>query len=128
MTTILESIIDRFPEGLDQTVIRILMRHQGRENKITRKDLLRAINVSGFPKVDDRSLRALINVLRKSGEMICSAGGTNGGYWLAADYAELDEFIQRELHPRAMDLLEQEKALTTSGRERWGSNLQPRMM
>ena len=127
MTSVQESLIDGFPEGLDQCMMRILARHVGRQHVIPRTKLLDAIHFSGYSSVDDRSMRALINALRKSGEMICSSGGINGGYWLAASYAELDEYISHELEPRAKDLLEQMHALKTSARERWNDGLQPRI-
>ena len=65
-------------------------------------------------------MRACINELRKAGHLICSTGGEGGGYYLPEDWEEMNEFIERELHPRAMDLLEQEKALIAEAEKRWG--------
>jgi hypothetical protein len=98
----------------------VLKFHTGRKNAVSRPAMLTYLKQLGFNLKDDRPMRAAINLLRKQGIEICSAGGENGGYWLAADHEELEEYIQRELHPRAMDLLEQEKALKAEAEKRWG--------
>jgi hypothetical protein len=82
--------------------------------------MLKQLGQLGFPMKDDRPMRECINELRKRGQFICSAGGHKGGYWLAADPAELQDYIDRELHPRAVDLLEQEKALRAAADKQWG--------
>jgi len=110
MSNIVDSYLDHLPAGLDRFLIRLMGFHIGEANAISRSDLLREINNSCF-NISDRSLRVLINSLRKSGHAICSKGGIQGGYYLASSYEELEDFIQRELHSRAMDLLEQEKSL-----------------
>lgn len=67
-------------------------------------------------------MRAQINLLRKQGVLIYSAGGHGGGYYIARDWGELEDYIRQELRPRAIDLLEQEKALKTGARREWGEN------
>lgn len=91
-------------------VLAILEHHQGRENAISRSALLLELATGGNP-THDRVCRAAINALRKSGTPICSTGGIAGGYFLAASQKELEDYIDCELHSRAMDLLEQEKAM-----------------
>ena len=115
----LQKMVDELPPGLDRAVLRVLGFHPGREAAISRADLLRELANHGF-RVPDRAARATINQLRKLGNPICSAGGEGGGYYMARDWKELDEFIEREMHSRAMDLLEQEKALRKEGERRWG--------
>ncbi len=109
--------------GLEQAIKRILERHVGRNEAIRRKSLLRLLANASY-QVTDRVMRAQINQLRKDGVLICSAGGENGGYWLAESPEELEEFIEHELHPRAMDFLEQEKALKLEAARRWGEGKQ----
>lgn len=119
----LQKMIDELPPGLDRAVLRILGFHLGREAAISRADLLMELGNHGF-RVPDRAARAAINQLRKLGNPICSAGGEGGGYYLARGWNELVEFIDREMHSRAMDLLEQEKALRKEGERRWGAQEQ----
>ena len=37
-----------------------------------------------------------------------------------ADWNELDDYFYRELHPRAMNILEQEKAMRSQAEKTWG--------
>jgi len=106
----LAEYIDQLPAGLDRAVLRILNFHKGRSKAISRADLVTNLARMGF-KVHERAARATINQLRKQGHTICSTGGEEGGYWLANNWDELMEYVDRELHGRAMDLLEQEKSL-----------------
>jgi len=117
------------PAGIERAMIRLLDFHVGREKAISRGDLVLVLTASGF-RVSERVARQVINELRKRGFLICSTGGEGGGYWLAVSWQELNEYIERELHARAMDLLEQEKALRREAERRWGRyspNLQTRM-
>src|SRR5512139_3062396 len=115
----LEEFVGSLPMGLERAVLRVLGFHQGRDQAIGRRDLLAAVAQHGFV-VHERALRAQINELRKEGHPICSTGGEDGGYWMAANWDELNEFADRELHSRAMDLLEVERALREAGERRWG--------
>ena len=116
-----DDILANLPSGLDRAILSILRYHKGRENAIPRDDLLEMLKMHGWSPVD-RSVRAQINLLRKDGHLICSAGGHGGGYYLARDWSELEDYIGQELKPRALDLLEQEKALRLGGRREWGIN------
>jgi hypothetical protein len=114
-----EDYIADMPAGLDRAIMRVLSYHVGREKAIGRESLLVALLDVGF-RVQDRVARAAINDLRKRGQVICSAGGEGGGYWLAKSWEELNEYHQRELHPRAMDLLEQERSQRQAAEVLWG--------
>lgn len=117
----LDHLIDELPPGLDRTVLRILQSRIGRDNAISRGELLALVRrMPGCGKVADRQLRACVNQMRKEGHLICSTGGESGGYWQPASWDELLEYIEREVHSRAMDLLEQEQALKKEGERRWG--------
>lgn len=115
----LSEVVDHMPPGLDRALLRVLSQRRGRDLAISREDLLAALRSLGF-KVHERQARAAINELRKTGQMICSTGGEGGGYWLASSWEELEEYLSHEVHPRAMDLLEQEAALRRSGELAWG--------
>lgn len=114
-----QRMVEEMPAGLDRAILRVLSFHVGRDLAISRSQLVIDVAQHGF-FVHERQARAAINLLRKSGHAICSTGGEDGGYWLASDWAELMEYIEREIHSRAMDLLEQEGALKRMARETWG--------
>lgn len=116
----LDALIDELPAGLERCLLRALTFHVGRENAIGRSDLLQTVRRGGFSRLSDRQLRAQINQLRKAGTMICSAAGEEGGYYLSSNWDELNEYLQREVHSRAMDLLEQEQSLRQAAEKRWG--------
>ena len=112
-------IISSLPAGVERAILRVLSFHQGAENAIPRFNLLADIKWHGFD-ISEREMRAAINSLRKGGALICSAGGNGGGYFSPASPQELEDYFQRELHPRAMDLLEQEKAMREAAEKTWG--------
>jgi len=118
--TLLDEMIDNLPAGLDRAILRALSFSIGRDHSIPRASLLNNIRAVGFKKLSDRQLRLQINQLRKDGHVICSIGGIDGGYYIAGSWDELNEYLQREVHSRAMDLLEQEKALREAGEKTWG--------
>src|SRR4030042_4861458 len=119
MSTILDEMIREMPAGLDRAILRVLSFHQGKGNAVSRGRLILELYRMGF-KVHERVMRASINELRKNGQLICSMGGEGGGYYLAENQEELVEYIDHEVHPRSMDLLEQEKALREAAEKRWG--------
>ncbi|MBN1535168.1 MAG: hypothetical protein JW908_00445 [Anaerolineales bacterium] len=116
----LQDVIYNLPPGLDRAILRILAFYKGRRHTIGRKQLIYELKIVGFD-VHERAIRACINQLRKDGHTICSTGGPDGGYYMAADWNELNEYLEREVHGRAMDLLEQEKALRAAGEKTWGA-------
>ena len=113
----LSKIDPRFARALHS----ILQFHRGKENAIPRTDLLEKLKMAGWD-TGDRTMRGQINLLKKQGALICSCGGTGGGYYIAGNWKELMEYINTELRPRAMDLLEQEKALKVGAKREWGEN------
>ena len=116
-----DDILANLPSGLDRALLSILRFHIGKDNAISRDDLLEMLKMHGW-ETGDRAVRLQINLLRKQGVLICSCGGRNGGYYLARDWSELLDYINAELHPRAMDLLEQEAALKVGAKREWGEN------
>ena len=109
------------PAEYKRILLRTLHFHIGKNKAIPRSDLLEKLKMMGW-ETNDRTMRSQINLLRKQGALICSCGGHGGGYYLARNWNELDDYIGQELRPRAMDLLEQEKALKTGARREWGEN------
>ncbi len=115
----LDELIDNLPPGLERAMLRILEFHKGRENAISRGQLLKDLATHGF-KVHEREARAMINLLRKKGVEICSTGGGDGGYWLAKDSQELEEYLVSEPLARIKDLGQQVIAMRAAAERHWG--------
>ena len=105
--------IGDLPAGLDRAILRILSFHQGAGNAISRFALEMQCAQHGFPE-SDRRIRAAINLLRKQGHHSCSMGGENGGYYMATNRRELDDYIEREPQARINDFSEQIKAMRSA--------------
>jgi len=103
------------------TILYVLNFHQGKANAIARAELLHQLKAHGCKNLDERVMRQAIHDLRTvDRELICSAGGPRGGYYYPANWAELNEYLEREVRPRALDLLEQEKILRGEAERIWG--------
>ena len=120
-----QEMIRDLPEGLFRAVLNTLANHIGREKAIRRRDLVLLLSPllrqKYKPSRYDRSVRLAINQLRKQGYPICSTGGPNGGYFIAANREELEEYLQLEIHARAMDLLAQEQSMRAGSARLWPS-------
>lgn len=108
------------PPGLGTVLLRILDQHRGREQAIGRGELLQLVEQAASARIDDRVVRFAIHALRRKGYLILSAPGRSGGYWRAVNLIEVIEFSDRELHPKAIDLLETEKAMKEAARRQFG--------
>jgi hypothetical protein len=107
-------------DPLERVIYKALSYRVGKENAIKLKELHRIVRRHGL-RADERQVRAVIQSLRKQGELICSAGGKDGGYWFAKDWLEVDAFFKDELDKRAFDLFEQKKAMKAKAESLWGS-------
>ncbi len=120
----LRKMISEMPAGLEREILRILDFHVGRENAISRPQLVIDLALMGFDYTkDDRPVRACINKVRKSGKpgcWICSTGGVHGGYWRAKSHMEIEEFIQREQESRLKDFAKQARAMRAAAESYWG--------
>lgn len=77
----------------------------GAENAITGKELAAILNCN------IRDITTKIEAERREGQPICaSAAGVNGGYYLAANDEELQEYCNRIQH-RAAELFKTRRAL-----------------
>lgn len=116
-----KSLVEELPYGLAQAIHNLLKDfHVGRKNAIGGDKLFGDLNRMGFGNIDERDMRACINQLRHKGELICSTGGKNGGYWWATDNEEVHKFTQKECKSRAMDLLEQAQAMEAAAENLFG--------
>lgn len=116
----LKNKIDEMPVGLERAVLRALSYHLGKEHAVNKEQLIADAGMNGFV-VGEREIRLAINELRHAGEPICSSSGSSG-YWIAEGWDELSEFLERELHSRAMDMLRQENVLRMEASRRWGKD------
>lgn len=122
-TSSLEKLIESMPFGLDRALLRILSFHTGRDKAIGRGEMVNTLKANGFD-VHERQARQVIHDLRRDGHLICSAPGEDGGYYMATSHHEVDDFIKREIHPKAMDLLETEKSIREAAKRKFGEGYQ----
>jgi len=126
-TNTYDRMIADMPAGLERAMLRALGFHLGRTNAIGRGELVYALCVMGCD-VSERQARRCIHDLRRAGNLICSAPGENGGYYLAVSLEEFREFCDRELHPKALDMLETESAMKAAAKQQFGEASQPQMI
>ena len=98
-----DALLKNMPAGLDRAVLRVLSQRVGREQAIGRGGLVRIVGRLGF-SAHERQIREVIKELRREGHLICAAAGKNGGYWMAADRKEFDEFGRQEFEAKISDM------------------------
>ena len=126
-TTVYDRMLAEMPIGLDRALLRVLSFHAGKKNALGRDLLVAGIHLEGF-NVSERQARQCIHDLRRKGILICSTPGEAGGYYMASNLDEFREFIDRELHPKAIDMLETESAMKDAARQQFGEASQPGLM
>lgn len=120
----INELIASLPAGLDRAVLRVLSYHVGRKSAIGRSRLVGELLLLGF-RVNERAARAQISQLRKAGNLICSAPGESGGYYLPADRAEYEEFKRQEYEAKIIDMHETLRAMDKAAERQWGLASQP---
>lgn len=118
-----DSIVKEMPAGLDRAVLRVLSGRIGRENAIGRKELTELVGRHGF-RAHERQVRETIKALRREGHLICSAAGEDGGYYLAKDKREYDEFRQAEFAAKIVDMNETLRAMDAAAERQFGKAMQ----
>ena len=126
-TTIYDKLVSEMPPSLDKAMLRVMSYHGGRDHSIGGESLVAALFRQGY-HVEKRQMRQCVHDLRRAGYLICSAPGEDGGYYMAETLAEFREFCDRELHPKAMDLLETESAMKEAARQLFGDAVQEAML
>jgi predicted DNA-binding transcriptional regulator YafY len=121
---VVDDLIKSLPAGLDRAILRQLSWFKGRDNAISRNDLVTALAECGF-HVSERQARACISQFRKSGVLIGSLPGVNGGYYMIQSLAEFDEFKRTEYLAKIRDMQETLAAMDATARQQYGENLQP---
>ena len=109
MKTILDFIPDieraKLSPELHQAILKILSAHIGAKSAIGGKDLLTILRRSGHP-IDQRRMRLAISTLRRRGNLICSAPGIHGGYYLPQNEREFTDFLNTEYLAKICDMQE----------------------
>jgi DNA-binding transcriptional regulator PaaX len=112
-------MIDALPHGLDRAILLVLSNRWGRNQAISRTNLVKAVAQMGFP-VNERAVRLQISQLRKQGALIGSAPGEDGGYYLVVTAQEFQEFVDTEYLAKIKDMQETLSAMRQSAREVFG--------
>jgi len=106
-------------QDLQERILALLEeRHAGRNHAIKARDLAKKLGES------ERVVRAAISQARKDGALILSAISPPYGYFVAENVKEWREFRNSNLRPRALDILETDKAMAAAARERFGPAVQ----
>jgi len=118
-----QDIIGDIPEKLERKILDTLHYHVGRDSAIKKRVLMAQLTRLGF-RTNERQIRAIVNKLRKEGNLICSAAAEDGGYYLASNLAEFNEFIERELGAKIADMSQTISAMKRAAHERFGNTVQ----
>lgn len=100
-------------------VIRIVNRYTALE-PIGRGELVNLVRSRGYD-VDERTVREAVEAARNFGQLICSRSGSNGGYYMARDLDEYQEFRQREYMAKATTMLATVKAMDKGAQREFGT-------
>ena len=115
-------------ETMHTDVLRILKQHVGAHQAIKASEIAKRLD-----RKDDRIIRETIRQLRREGHLILSSITPPYGYFIAATEDEWFEFRDRNLRPRALDILETARAMGEAAERRYGSTagidlLQPQQL
>ena len=81
-------------DDLVSAIVQLIMFRVGRENSISRKDMMNELRSRGY-RQSERTVRLAISELRsKYGIPIAGTGGINGGYWLLKDRQEAEDYCK----------------------------------
>ena len=124
----LDEILAEIPFGFVERVGTVLEHYVGKERSISKAELMNSLQRLGFgngtsPATFERQVRIAIVALRKKGAPICSSSG-DGGYFVAMNRFEYDEFVEREYKGKIQDMQETVDAMNATARTRWGEGVQ----
>ncbi len=124
-----EEEVQALDPGLVRATLSVLRFHAGKQNAITKPNLLADLRRLGFTggltyTTAERQVRAAIKELRNMGHLVCSSSG-DGGYYMAQDWQEFDEFIEVELRSKIIDMSQTMRALEAAAPEKLGQRPNP---
>lgn len=121
--SIYDHLLDGMSPSLERAILRVLASHIGRENAVGRRELTASVSRLGF-RAHERQVREAIKNLRREGFLICSAAGEDGGYYMAKDRQEYDEFRQVEFAAKITDMSETMRAMDRAAERVFGKIIQ----
>jgi len=107
---------------LKEAIVEILQGHVGADSAIKAQQIAKQVGRIG--RYADRPIREAIRSLRQDGWLILSSTGEPAGYFLAETEGEWVEFRDRNLRPRALDILQTARAMGDAAGIRWGEATQ----
>lgn len=114
--------IESMPHGLDRIVLRTVSRYTA-ARPISRGELVAAVAMMGF-HAKERQVRETIKTLRRQGHLICSMPGNDGGYYMAKNRQEYEDFRRAEYAAKIADMAETMRAMDAAAREKFGDGVQ----
>ena len=102
-------------DTMHAAVLNILRSRIGARRAIQAREIARRLNHKS-----DRAVREAVRQLRREGHLILSSISPPYGYFLAATATEWIEFRDRNLRPRALDILETARAMGEAAQRRYG--------
>ena len=87
---------------------------------VGRGEMVSLARLRGFD-VDERMVREAVEAARNFGQLICSRSASNGGYYMARDSDEYQEFRQREYMAKATTMLATVKAMDKGAQREFGT-------
>lgn len=123
MDTTYQTILAHTPPGLDRAILSVLAEHRGREAAIGREALVRELKARSCI-AHERQVREQIKQLRREGNLIGSAPGSDGGYYLITTQAEYEEFDRQEFEAKISDMAQTRAAMNKAARQMFGQATQ----
>jgi biotin operon repressor len=105
------------PPYIGHAIMTVLSFHAGRRNPISRAQLCATLETLN---INERQIREQIKQLRRSGHLIGSAPGPDGGYYLITSPEELQEFFNCEFNAKIKDMRQTVEAMAKAASQRWG--------
>jgi DNA-binding transcriptional regulator PaaX len=118
-----QKFIQTIEPGLDRAILHALQFHINRGNAVSRTELVTACKMQGF-NAHERQVREEIKQLRRAGQLIGSAPGEDGGYYMITTLAEFEEFKHMEFIAKISDMETTLKAMTRAAKEQFGDGIQ----
>jgi hypothetical protein len=118
-----KKLIASMPKGIERDTLRVISYHIGKERAIGRTALVASLSEQGIHS-NERAVRFVIRDLRREGHLICSTPGDNGGYYLASNLAEYQDFRQAEFVAKIIDMNETVRAMDHAAKSAFGVGYQ----
>ncbi|MEN6481670.1 MAG: hypothetical protein ABFD29_05795 [Anaerolineaceae bacterium] len=110
------------PPGLDRAVLRVISKITA-EKPISRDKLVIGVHSLGFA-ANERQIRETIKKLRRQGYLICATPGENGGYYMAMNASEYQDFRNSEYAAKIKDMSETMRAMDQAAKQQFGDGVQ----